>query len=420
MADIFLSYSRNDKVFVKDLNQYLIRYNKQTWIDLEQIKPATPDWWTEIKTGIMQANKFLIIVSSSSMTSDYCQLELDYARQLNKQIIVVIYEEFSDQDIFVYFASYRPNSIILSYLDGKKLRDIASDNIEQINNINWIKFEHFNQQATFKTIIDAINADLEHTKLHTRYLSKGKEWLEASNFSEKQSLLIWGKELKKAEAWLKTSKKHQQSSLLDIHHKFIKRSRYWSDIRHYINGLSMLLLFVTIIFSIVAFHYFTTENTIILEYANALSSIVRDMPEDAIRRLDNLREKYPDRETVYLMRGHFFTIQGENALALAEYDYGIQLNPNHPELYRQRGYMFIALEDYLNAIADFTKVIELKSDSGFAYLYRGIAYLNLYEAGETIDIGLIQSNLEQAILLGEIITEETHMKAERLGIILPR
>jgi hypothetical protein len=54
MADVFISYSRKDKDFVKALHAALVQQNRETWVDWEDI-PLTADWWQEIQSGIETA-----------------------------------------------------------------------------------------------------------------------------------------------------------------------------------------------------------------------------------------------------------------------------------------------------------------------------------------------------------------------------
>ncbi|MCB0213623.1 MAG: toll/interleukin-1 receptor domain-containing protein, partial [Anaerolineae bacterium] len=54
MADIFVSYSRRDKEFVKKFHQTLIDNGHSAWVDWEGI-PLTADWRAEILSAIEAA-----------------------------------------------------------------------------------------------------------------------------------------------------------------------------------------------------------------------------------------------------------------------------------------------------------------------------------------------------------------------------
>lgn len=51
MAEIFISYSRKDRPFVRELCEALVTRERETWVDLEGI-PPTAEWWREIDTDL--------------------------------------------------------------------------------------------------------------------------------------------------------------------------------------------------------------------------------------------------------------------------------------------------------------------------------------------------------------------------------
>ena len=51
MSDVFISYSRKDSDFVRQLHNALAVLDRDVWVDWEDI-PLTADWWREICTGI--------------------------------------------------------------------------------------------------------------------------------------------------------------------------------------------------------------------------------------------------------------------------------------------------------------------------------------------------------------------------------
>jgi hypothetical protein len=65
MYDVFISYARADKDFVRKLHQGLEEINRDIWIDWQDI-PPTAEWHTEIFASIAAAHNFLFIVSPTS------------------------------------------------------------------------------------------------------------------------------------------------------------------------------------------------------------------------------------------------------------------------------------------------------------------------------------------------------------------
>ncbi len=59
MANVFISYSRKDKEFVRTLHTALTAHHHDVWVDWEDI-PLTADWWLEIEAGIEAADTFIL------------------------------------------------------------------------------------------------------------------------------------------------------------------------------------------------------------------------------------------------------------------------------------------------------------------------------------------------------------------------
>ena len=63
MADVFISYSRRNADFARQLHEALSGRQRDVWIDWEDI-PLTADWWQEICAGIRAADSFVFVTSS--------------------------------------------------------------------------------------------------------------------------------------------------------------------------------------------------------------------------------------------------------------------------------------------------------------------------------------------------------------------
>lgn len=89
MAQIFVSYSRIDSEFAKQLIERLqiaFPYHK-FWYD--QSLTGGDDWWEEILKAIKASDIFIYILSKESIESRYCQAEFAEAYRLQKRIIPV-------------------------------------------------------------------------------------------------------------------------------------------------------------------------------------------------------------------------------------------------------------------------------------------------------------------------------------------
>lgn len=89
MTDVFISYSRKDKDFVKALHGALVEHSREAWVDWQDI-PLTADWWQEIERGIEAANTFIFVISPDSIASKVCNQEIDHAVRHHKRLIPVV------------------------------------------------------------------------------------------------------------------------------------------------------------------------------------------------------------------------------------------------------------------------------------------------------------------------------------------
>lgn len=195
MVDVFISYSRKDKDFVKVLHQALSRSKYETWVDWQDI-PLTADWWEEIKQGIESADNFVFIISPDSIESKVCHQEVDHAARHNKRIVPVVRREGFDT-VFIH---------------------------EGLSRHNWLFFRSIDDfDAAFQDLVKAIDLDLPYVRTHTRLLRRAVEW---EKNQRRDDLLIRGQDLQIAEQWLEESLANQQEPLVAEQHKiFIHKSR---------------------------------------------------------------------------------------------------------------------------------------------------------------------------------------------------
>ncbi|MBD1867006.1 toll/interleukin-1 receptor domain-containing protein [Cyanobacteria bacterium FACHB-471] len=193
MADIFISYSRRDKEFVRTLHQALSQSQRDTWVDWEDI-PVTAEWWKEIEAGIEGADTFIFVISPDSVASKICYQEVEHAAKLNKRLFPIVRREG--------FAIERVH--------------------EALQKHNWLFFrEEDDFDHAFETLIKAVDTDLDHVRTHTRLLVKAIEWDDAGR---NDALLLRGGGLAVAEQWLKQSDgKAPQPT--EQHKNYITKSR---------------------------------------------------------------------------------------------------------------------------------------------------------------------------------------------------
>ena len=172
MTDVFISYSRRDKAFVRALCHALQEHNHQLWVDWDGIRSSLP-WREEISNGIRQATRLIYILSPDTIASQYCNWEIDQALKLQKKLIPILCR---DVDI----STVRP--------------EIAS-----------LQFISFCGDDNFATALEklegAISADLEYDRTFAKLGQRAQEWLNR----DRNDGWLRGADLEDAEVWLANS-----------------------------------------------------------------------------------------------------------------------------------------------------------------------------------------------------------------------
>lgn len=97
--DIFISYSRKDKLVAQCLRRVLERVDFRVWLDSENIQPGT-GWRKEIENGVLNGGCVVYLVSPDSVRSNYVQAELAVASRTGIMIIPVLIA--GDENIINY------------------------------------------------------------------------------------------------------------------------------------------------------------------------------------------------------------------------------------------------------------------------------------------------------------------------------
>ena len=89
MADIFISYAREDMEFIYTLSEPLRPGNCSVWVDLDDLY-AGEEFWQRICTAIEEAQAFVFVMSPDSIDSPYySRRDLAYAVDHNKRIVPI-------------------------------------------------------------------------------------------------------------------------------------------------------------------------------------------------------------------------------------------------------------------------------------------------------------------------------------------
>lgn len=145
-TDVFVSYSRKDGDFARDLNRRLQENGKNTWFDQESISSGV-DFEKEIFKGIEGADNIVFVLSPDSVQSEYCEREVEYAAKLGKRFITILCRETDPQDM-----------------------------PEVLRVINWIDFTIKDKGRPFGELMQELELDREHAHQHTVLQQRALEW----------------------------------------------------------------------------------------------------------------------------------------------------------------------------------------------------------------------------------------------------
>lgn len=176
--DAFVSYSRADEAFVRDvLVPALVARGKDVWIDLENIPPSA-DWRERVFSGIQAASAVIYVLSPDWADSDICRDEAEHAAAMHKRLVPVV------------------------------CRDVDPRAVpEAVERRNWIFMrEQDDLERAREQLFEALERDLGWRELHARLAVRASEWLK---HDRDRSYLLRGSDLRAAEIWLAAPAEHE-------------------------------------------------------------------------------------------------------------------------------------------------------------------------------------------------------------------
>jgi hypothetical protein len=145
--EVFISYSRKDKEFVRRLYEALKRRDREAWVDWQDIRPAE-EFMQAIYGAIEGADTFIFVLTPDSVASIPCRREIAHAAAQNKRMVPIV------------------------------AREVNADTVpEALRKLNWIFCRDGDdfEKAT-DTLISALDTDLKWVHAHTRLLTRAIEW----------------------------------------------------------------------------------------------------------------------------------------------------------------------------------------------------------------------------------------------------
>lgn len=192
MKDVFISYSRVDFTFARQLAQSLEEQSLTAWMDVEGLYVGE-EIWPEVARAIDGSSAFVYVVTPSSATSDYCKMELEHAVTSGKRIVPVIREA----------------------VPSTALADPLREHL-------WVSLEGaVDWKTALDPLLSAIRADWMELREQARVLIRAREWLDKGRGS---SLTLRGKDLRTAEAWYRRTEGSAYGPI-PLHREYLLASR---------------------------------------------------------------------------------------------------------------------------------------------------------------------------------------------------
>jgi hypothetical protein len=206
--DVYICYSRKDGALVRNLSFSMGQEGLSFWVDAEDL-PRGSDYWKDIRNAIVESNLFLFVLTENALLSPFLHMELDFARQNNKQIVTVsVGQRESIRELIARieeaarteYDQGRLNTSRYSHLDDIPLDTIISNfhYLSEVPNYTLsLRNSQFEEQVG--DLDRFIREHQERAREHTRWLTQALNWNENARNPD---LLLRGQELREAVTWL--------------------------------------------------------------------------------------------------------------------------------------------------------------------------------------------------------------------------
>lgn len=171
-TDLFISYSRTDIAFCRELAGTIRGAGRTLWMDEEGIAP-TEEWLAAIFKAIEACRCFVFVISPASVQSRFCRMEIEHAVQHNKKLIPVLWQPVED-------ASILP---------------------EAFKRVQWLEVDKYpDVTAVGAALLESADRDGPWIAFHTRLLVRALDWDRANRA---RARLLTAGETRDAQASLK-------------------------------------------------------------------------------------------------------------------------------------------------------------------------------------------------------------------------
>lgn len=189
---VFISYSRRDSSpLAEELVVGLELLGFEGVLDRQDIA-AAEDWEARLTRLIQTADTVIFLLSPEALKSERCAWEVHKAHELSKRLIPIVGKAIRDEDVPV-----------------------------ELRRLNYVFFsEGYSFSRSLGQVADALRADLDWIREHTRLAESALRWRERGG---PEALLLRDDELKAAQGWL-ASRKDGAPEIMDGQRAFIGTS----------------------------------------------------------------------------------------------------------------------------------------------------------------------------------------------------
>ena len=195
MSQVFLAHAEEDAVLAEKVRHSLMREGITVWTSGRDIETGE-DFPVAINRAIEEADNLVYLLSASSLQSNYCQHEINYALSLNKRIIPLLARPLDPEQI------------------PETLRDLQYINLT--DNVAEADYQLDESQ-----LLKILWQDAAYYEKHKILLAKALRW---KRQCRNPSILLRDHNLQDAEGWLKIAKQRTQHPPTTLQDIFIKQS----------------------------------------------------------------------------------------------------------------------------------------------------------------------------------------------------
>ena len=393
MANIFMSYNREDEDKTKALVNDIEELGHDVWFDHEL--GGGQNWWDKILETIRNCDVFVFVLSADSLDSSACNLEYEYAHALGKTILPVLVGEGVSINLLpsalskIQFVDYqKPDRDAILHLAKAFTTSPPSQPLPDPLPLSpEVPISYLG--GLTKQIKSGSNLSYEEQSALLIDLKKGLK--DPENTNDARTLL---KELRK-KRYLFANIAGEIDELLGntiedpkiqkVEHTSLKQSNSQKK-RNFLLGFVLIIIVGVSLYYVDKF-ILNNDSTSAQQYADkgyALNELMRY--NDAIEAFDKAISIDPSQALYYRGKGYALNGLMRYNDAIEAFDKAISIDPGQAWDYDKKGYALNGLKRYNDAIEAFDKAISIDPGQAQYYRNKGYALITLMRYNDAIKV----------------------------------